>query len=412
MRLKPAAFLVLLIAFNTCSCTKIRAALIKLVSSHESEVATASDKVSAEFTKEDKKRPILRVNLTLVAGGFAMPTDIQFLPGPQRVMVVSEKQGALKWINLRTRQSGTAANLKVISASEQGLLGLAFHPNFSKNQRLYLNYSTTRDGKEVSRVSEWQWPKSPFGKLISERIIMEVVQPYANHNAGQLAFGPDGYLYVGWGDGGWRDDKHGHGQNPKTLLGSMLRIDVNNRSPRRAYGIPKDNPFIKSSKHHPATWAFGLRNPWRYSFSPDGRLIVADVGQNLYEEVNLVGKGKNYGWNSREGFHCFEPKKNCRRNNLSDPILEYGRDEGVSITGGYVQSGSSPKVTKGLYIFGDFASGRIWAAQLPTSAQKKVNQKNFYSLGKWPLAISTFGRDASGRIYVADFGKGGVYQLN
>lgn len=270
----------------------------------------------------------------------------------------------------------------------------------------------SENGNDVSRVSEFTASDKTDlskAKLSAERILMSVVQPYPNHNAGQLAFGPDGMLYVGWGDGGFRNDPKGNGQNPKTLLGSMLRIDVEPAGKGRQYKIPSDNPFVNTAGFAPETFAYGFRNPWRYSFDHKGRLVVADVGQDLYEEVDIVEKGGNYGWNIREGMHCFEPKENCQTKDLRDPVYEYGRTEGQSISGGYVYTGDEISALKNKYVFADFVTGRMWAITLPDKADGKVEKP--YTLGQWPLLPSTFGRDGAGNVYVADFGTGKIFRL-
>jgi len=188
----------------------------------------------------------------------------------------------------------------------------------------------------------------------------------------------------------------------------MLRIDVDKPSEGKAYSIPKDNPFIKKKNFLPEVWAYGLRNPWRYSFDRKGRLIVADVGQDKWEEISIVESGKNYGWNRREGMHCHPPKSECSREGFADPIFEYTRDDGVSITGGFVSLDYSVPELLGRYIFADFVSGRIWALNLPDNSSEKGK---VYTLGKWPLTISTFGRDGKGRIYLADFTLGRIFRI-
>ena len=275
-----------------------------------------------------------------------------------------------------------------------------------------MHYSATSAGREVSRVSEWTLTdrnEIAVAKITRERILLEVEQPYPNHNAGQLAFGPDGMLYIGQGDGGFRADPHRHGQNPATLLGSMLRIDVRpDESGGRPYTIPADNPY-PAGKAAPEAFAIGFRNPWKYSFDPRGRLIVADVGQDKHEEISIVEAGKNYGWDVREAGHCFNPASDCPRAGFVDPVHEYGREEGKSITGGFVYTGRRLPELQGKYVFGDFVSGRIWAMDLPESAGQRV--KTVYSLGKWPVLISTFGQDENGEIYLGDYAQGGIFQL-
>lgn len=364
------------------------------------------------FNDEDIQREKILVNLAQIGSGFTQPVDIQFSPAEKDTAIIAEKTGALKWINFKTKATGTLAKINVITSAEEGLLGAAFHPAYAANGKIYLNYVANENGKDVSRVSEWIVSKPANlaeAVLGDERILMRVVQPYANHNAGQLAFGPDGMLYIGWGDGGFKDDPKGNGQNPLTLLGSMLRISVEPDANGKPYSIPKDNPHVGDARYAPETWAIGFRNPWRYSFDPKGRLIVADVGQDRFEEIDIVEKGGNYGWNRREGFHCFEPKENCETKNLLEPIYEYGRKEGQSLTGGYVYTGTEISSLRNKYVFADFVSGRIWAIELPESSQAKVQK--VYTLGRWPVLISSFGRDAAGNVYAADFGSGKIFRF-
>lgn len=365
-----------------------------------------------KYTDADAAREKIVIQLVQVASGFVQPTDIQFSPLENDIALIAEKQGALKWVNLNTKASGILHKFEVISEAEEGLLGIAFHPQFKDNGKIYFNYTVSENGNDTSRIAEWAVSKPSDmanAKLSNERILMRVVQPYSNHNAGQLQFGPDGMLYIGWGDGGFKDDPKGHGQNPKTLLGSMLRVSVEPDASGKPYTVPADNPFVGNPAYAPETFAWGFRNPWRYSFDPKGRLIVADVGQDLFEEIDIVEKGANYGWNIREGAHCFEPKENCKTENLRDPVYEYGRKEGQSLTGGYVYTGTAIAALKDMYVFADFVSGRIWAIQLPESAQGKVDKA--YTLGQWPVLISAFGRDNGGNLYAADFGSGKILRL-
>ncbi|AOP36020.1 dehydrogenase [Leptospira tipperaryensis] len=395
-------------------CEWIQKTLVEVLGAPDSYKAEGNPNlIQPNFSGKDEQKERILISLKEVSAGFSQPTDLQFPPGESETFLVTEQKGTLRWGKVRKNETGILLTLNVLSEAEQGLLGLAFHPDFAKNGKLYLNYVSKVGGKDTSRVAEWtaSSPKDlPNSKITSERIIMEVVQPYPNHNAGQLAFGQDGFLYVGWGDGGWKDDPKKNGQNPKTLLGSMLRIDVNATENGKGYKIPQDNPFINDACCAPETFAYGFRNPWRYSFDPLGRLILADVGQDLWEEVDIIEKGKNYGWNIKEATHCFDPKQNCDEKGLTDPIYEYGREEGQSITGGYVYSNKAISQLNGKYVFADFVSGRIWALDLPDTTGQPA--KKVYTLGKWPVLISSFGRDASGKVYLTDFGSGKIYRLD
>jgi len=398
---------------NLAGCDSLKSTIVKILGSADKYKAEGDPtNFVPKFTANDAAREKIAISLREVAAGFKQVTDIQFAPGETAMVLIAEKTGALKWVNLKNRQSGLLHQFDVISAAEEGLLGIAFHPQFATNGKIYFNHMVSENGNDVSRVSEFTASdRSDLSKakLAGERILMTVAQPYPNHNAGQLAFGPDDMLYIGWGDGGFRNDPKGNGQNPKTLLGSMLRIDVEPDGKGRQYKIPSDNPYVNTAGFAPEIFAYGFRNPWRYSFDPKGRLIVADVGQDLWEEIDIVEKGGNYGWNIREGMHCFEPKENCQTKDLRDPVYEYGRTEGQSITGGYVYTGDEVSALKNKYVFADFVSGRMWAIALPDKADGKVDKP--YALGQWPLLPSTFGRDGAGNVYVADFGTGKIFRL-
>ena len=236
--------------------------------------------------------------------------------------------------------------------SEEGLLGLAFDPGYGNNGYFYVYYSA--DGPRRSVLSRFSVSKNNpnAADSDSELIVMEILQPFSNHNGGQIAFGPDGYLYIGLGDGGSGGDPSGNGQNKGTLLGAILRIDVNGASSEVRYRITSDNPFVGVPGARGEIWAYGLRNPWRFSFDPvTGLMWVADVGQNEWEEIDIVGKGLNYGWNIMEGNHCFSPRANCDASGLELPIAEYDHSDGCSVTGGYAYRGSDALSLGGLCIW-------------------------------------------------------------
>jgi glucose/arabinose dehydrogenase len=290
------------------------------------------------------------------------------------------------------------------SGNEQGLLGLAFHPNYRTNGYFYVNYTASNPNRTViSRFSVSQSDPNKADKS-SEMIVLEFEQPYSNHNGGQLAFGPDGYLYIAVGDGGSGGDPMGHGQNRSTLLGTILRLDIDSKESGKNYGVPADNPFINNTEGvRPEIYAYGLRNPWRFSFdSVNGELWAGDVGQNSYEEIDRIVKGGNYGWNIMEGNHCF--KSDCSETGLEMPVWEYGRSEGVSVTGGYVYRGDALPELVGHYIYADFASGRIWSlnASQSQNSNKELLKANFN--------ISSFGVDGNQELYICGF-DGKIYQL-
>ena len=278
---------------------------------------------------------------------------------------------------------------------------MALHPRFSKNGIFYLNYTIENSRGRFTVISVYQ--QKNF-KVKYHGDLIKVKQPYANHNAGQLTFDKKGYLYIGFGDGGSGGDPLNHGQNIKTYLGTMIRIKPSLKNLSK-YSIPKDNPFFQSKKFLPEIWVYGLRNPWRYSFDiQTDDLYLADVGQNKYEEINIVKKGRNYGWKVYEGFHCFRNHPLCKSKlKFEKPIYEYSHSLGKSITGGYVYRGSTIKSLNGAYIYGDFVSGRIWALW-------KKNQKNKL-LWNTNFSIVTFGQDKEGEVYFANFFQGDIYKI-
>lgn len=347
-------------------------------------------------------------------GGIAEPTDLAFAPAGMRTLLVAEKGGKLRRFDLsgpEPVEREPLLQLEVLTRSEQGLLGLAFAPDFgSSGGALYFNAtracSNAGGCTQVARVQVQidgeRWTAG------APELLLEVAQPYANHNAGQLAFGPEGALYVGLGDGGWRDDPQGHGQDVATLLGSMLRIDPSRAEGGKPYAIPADQPKITGAP--PETWAVGLRNPWRFSFAPDGRLIVADVGQNRWEELDVVAAGDNLGWAIREGRHCAVEGADCAADGMVEPFYEYPHADGdASVTGGYVYTGAALPALAGRYVFGDFVSGRVWSVPLPADPSGPLVKAEL--LGRWQILPSTFGRDPQGELWVADFGKGDLYQI-
>jgi len=292
-----------------------------------------------------------------------------------------------------------------IAYSEKGLLGMAFHPKYDENGRFFLYYSSSYkhpkfDHKSI--IAEFQVSEDRNVALTSEKIIMVIYQPESNHNGGMLAFGPEGYLFIGTGDGGGAGDNHGksgNGQNLNSLLGKILRIDIDTRKP---YVIPYDNPLVGQNNARAEIWAYGLRNPWRCSF--DGvtdEMFCGDVGQNMYEEVNIIEKGKNYGWRIMEGKHCYNPQEGCDRTNLSLPINEYDHETGISICGGFVYRGKGSAQLTGKYVFGDW-SGKLflltklpngsWVRSLPDIDGKGSNDID----GK----LNSMGKDENGEIYL------------
>ena len=322
----------------------------------------------------------------------------------ERLFVV-EQPGRIRVLERQALVPAPFLNItqKVLSGGERGLLGLAFHPDYHHNGRFFVNYTRKPDGATV--VAEYCRGATATSASHEERILFVVPQPYPNHNGGMVAFGPDGYLYVGLGDGGSKGDPDNRAQNPGDLLGKILRIDVDRGDP---YGIPTDNPFVKEGGR-PEIYALGLRNPWRFSFdAKTGNLWVADVGQYTWEEIDLVVRGGNYGWRVMEGTHCFHPSTDCRTTTFSLPRYEYSHDKGrCSITGGFIYRGRAMFDLTGSYVYGDFCSGEIFALQNPAGSQP-LNEARM--ILKTSLRISSFGEDAAGELYVLDH-KGGIYRL-
>ncbi|KIL37501.1 hypothetical protein SD71_02390 [Cohnella kolymensis] len=333
------------------------------------------------------------------------PVGLEHRDDQPDLIYVIEQPGRIVSLNLKKPSDKPRTVLDITDrvhdeGPEQGLLGLAFHPEHPA--QAYVNYTT----ETHTIIARYDADPGQQGQLdpASEQVLLTFEQPYANHNGGQLAFGPDGYLYIATGDGGNGGDPHNNGQNLDRLLGKILRIDVDKEQGGRAYAIPSDNPFLSGGA--PEIYAYGLRNPWRFSFDPDaGQLWAADVGQNSYEEINIVEKGKNYGWRIQEGTECFNPKEGCDKTGLEQPIFTYGRDQGVSITGGFVYRGKQLPELMGQYIYGDYGSGTIWA----------LSRKDNGSVGneiliESKLNITSFGLDTGGEIYVCDQ-EGQIFQL-
>jgi glucose/arabinose dehydrogenase len=330
--------------------------------------------------------------------------------GTDRLFVV-EQEGVIRVFenNRNVSSSDVFLDIRdiVLFGGEQGLLGLAFHPNFAQNGYFYVDH--VADNPRRTIIARYSVSSSNINQAnrSSEFVLLEVDQPFENHKGGQIAFGPDGYLYIALGDGGSGGDPLGNGQNRKTLLGKILRIDVDSSSQELNYGIPADNPFVGNTEGlREEIYAYGLRNPWRFSFdSATGQLWVADVGQDRMEEIDIVEKGKNYGWNVMEGSLCYSPSEGCNQTGLELPVWEYGHDLGNAVTGGFVYRGSALPELVGSYIYGDYGSGRIWALQYDG-----VNEPTNKELVDSGLSISSFGLDHQNELYICDY-NGKIYKL-
>ena len=351
---------------------------------------------------------------------FNLPIALLQAPNDSARWYVVEQGGAVKLFSGTNPASASTfvdITSRVRSGGEMGLLGMAFHPNFPTDNRVFLSY-TTGTAPLVSRISSFR--SNDGGVTLdatSESILLTIEQPETNHNGGHIAFGPDGYLYIGIGDGGGGGDTHGdrgNGQRLTTMLGKLLRIDIDTAA---SYAIPPTNPFAanavcpaagRASGECPEIYAFGLRNPWRWSFDREnGELWLGDVGQNQWEEVNQVTLGGNYGWRCREGAHDFNPSTpGCSSGGLVDPVTEYNHTLGSSITGGYVYRGPQATALTGRYLFADFGSGRIWA-WIPESATQPREPTQLLDT---ELNISSFGQGNDGELYIVHYG-GTLHQV-
>jgi len=342
-------------------------------------------------------------------------------------LITNEKLEKTPFLNITDR-----VHSPLFPGDERGLLGLAFHPEFGENGFFYLNYVSKDQYTIISKFCLITDDKSSINEVEkSEKILLKIKQPYSNHNGGQLEFGQDGHLYIGLGDGGSAGDPEENGQNNNSLLGSVLRIDVDSDD---LYRIPPSNPFYNIKNVKGEVWLYGLRNPWRFSFdSETGEIYIGDVGQNSWEEIHVLSPldgGANLGWNIMEGSHCFSPQQNCIEAGLTLPVFEYPNDanylktlagfaqtkpaiQGCSITGGYVYRGKSISWFQGHYIFADYCTGKFWSFVYRDSKishftnrteeiRKRTGKRQFY--------VSSFGKDGSGELYFLDYG-GSAYKI-
>lgn len=347
------------------------------------------------------------VDLKTIATGLNNPTHIAD-DGSGRLFVV-EQPGTIRIIENGELLPEPFLDLRdrVEWGGEKGLLSIAFHPRYRENGIFFVDY-TTHVGGLHTHVSRFKTRNPRQADLGSETVLLRIKQPFSNHNGGQLAFGPDGYLYIGMGDGGSANDPHNNGQDLSTLLGALLRIDVDKTQGKRPYGIPKDNPFVGRKGARGEIFAYGLRNPWRFSFDPlNGRLYLADVGQDRQEEIDVIEKGGNYGWRIMEGFICtpgVEPI--CDKSALALPIFAYEQPLGMSITGGFVYRGGDIPDLCGTYLYADYVTQRLWG--LRYNGEKVVAQRQ---LLRKAGHVSSFGRDAQGEIYITDHQAGRILRL-
>lgn len=353
------------------------------------------------------------IRLDPYLSGFSAPLAVTHAADGSGRLYVVEKRGVIKLATgdrVATTPFLDIQSLIRSSGSEQGLLGLAFHPRYAQNGLFYVDYTDTNGNTVVARYTARATRDSAAPE--SAQVLLRIAQPAANHNGGHLAFGPDGYLYIGTGDGGGAGDQFRNAQNTQVLLGKMLRLDVDRPAGNMPYGIPADNPYASGAGgNRPEIWAYGLRNPWRYTFDRGtGDLYIADVGQNVYEEINVqpagsVG-GQNYGWPRMEAAHCFPETTRCDTAGLTLSVAEYSHSDGCSVTGGYVYRGQAHPQLTGAYIFGDYCSGRIWTLYRPAGGQWVKTQAI-----QSPVQISSFGEDEAGELYVTGLSDGRVYRV-
>ena len=366
---------------------------------------TSSPTITANLPPLDS----LTIHVKAIASGFEHPVYLTHAGDGSGRLFVVEQPGRIRII--KNGQVLPTPFLDIVSivgssATEQGLLSVAFHPDYANNGFFFVDYTNVNGNTVIARYHVSANPD--VADPTSAKILLTIDQPYPNHNGGQLVFGPDGYLYVGMGDGGSANDPHNNGQSLDTLLGKILRLDVNQGDP---YGVPADNPFVGQANARPEIWAYGLRNPWRFSFDrATNDMYIADVGQNKYEEVDFAAAGtpggQNYGWRLMEGLHCFNPAQ-CDPASLNVvlPVAEYDHSQGCSITGGYVYRGTQFPALTGVYFYADYCSGQLWG--LRREANGSWSQAK---LAQLDANISSFGQDAAGEVYVIDH-RGKVFQI-
>ena len=360
-----------------------------------------------------RQTPPVSSGLKTMATGLDFPLYLTTAPGDNNRLFIVEKGGLIRIIKNETLLKTPFLDIRnlVSGGSEQGLLGLAFDPGYVTNNRFYVSYTDTAGDTRIVRylVSDNQ----DVAKTTPDRVILTIDQPFANHNGGNIVFGPDGYLYIGMGDGGSGNDPQGNGQDPTDLLGSLLRIDVR---PQGDYAVPGDNPFISQPSFRPELWDIGLRNPWRFSFDrKTGDLYIADVGQNAREEINVAtaaqggGRGLNYGWNIMEGTLCTPGiNPNCQKTGLTLPVLDYDHSSGTcSVTGGYVYRGSAIPELQGTYFYSDYCAG--WVKSFVYRNGTISDHKDWKSLSPGGN-ITSFGEDGQGELYILT-SQGGVYRI-
>ena len=374
---------------------------------------------------------VSQIQTRKIADGFDKPIYAVSHPTDHKMIFVVEQKGVIKIVNNKTVLKLPFLDIQdrvhypLFPGDEMGLLGFAFHPEFSINGFCFVNYVDKNDYSIISRFKADSLTINPS----SEKILLKLKQPYSNHNGGGIAFGPDGYLYIGFGDGGSAGDPETNAQNLNNFLGKILRIDVNTNPEK--YTIPHNNPFIGKKNVKEEIFCYGLRNPWRFSFdSLTGDLFIGDVGQNNWEEIDVILAnkmgGQNFGWNIMEGFHCYPEEIECNNTNLIEPIWEYPNNanyfktlagikqnkmDGCSITGGYVYRGNKIPEFYGRYIFGDYCTGKVWSFIYENGETKNIKNHTLEilnSMNKNSFYLSSFGKTSEGELFIVDY-NGGIY---
>jgi glucose/arabinose dehydrogenase len=389
-------------------------------------LASCSESSDAETTAEPASRPapaaarqepagaLPQLKLESVFGSLRFNQMTGMYPahdGSGRLFVI-EQPGRIMAFDPSARSPQAGVYMDIArrvdaTGNEMGLLGFAFAPDYARTGAFYLNYTAGNPRRTV--ISRFRSNQAhTAGDPGSEEVLLEIGQPFVNHNGGQILFGPDGFLYIGMGDGGSARDPMGNGQNPAVLLGKLLRIDVAGAGPDRAYRVPADNPFAGQPGVREEIWATGLRNPWRFSFDPEGgALWLADVGQNTREEINVVTKGGNYGWAVMEGAGCLGGGSNCDSSGFIPPVIDYPTGQNCSVTGGFVYRGKQIEGLSGAYVYGDYCSGRVWGLRYDGA-----NVTEHVEFLDADVRISSFAVDAQGEIYVlAHDNAGGIFKL-
>ncbi len=351
----------------------------------------------------------------IVVEGLQTPVFVTHAGDGSGDLYVLEKAGTIRIVRAGELLADPFLDIServTTAGNEQGLLGLAFAPDYVESGYFFVNYSATNDDTVIARFQRVADSAPPRADPTGEFVVLQLAQPARNHNGGMLAFGPDGYLYIGMGDGGASGDRYGNGQNPDTLLGKMLRLDVTS-DPTQPYTIPADNPWVgvdwNGQDVRDEIWAVGLRNPWRYSFDrATGDLWIGDVGQNQYEEIHFAAAasdgGQNYGWPIMEASHCYA-SSDCDVTGLTLPVAEYSHTGHCSVTGGYVYRGAAFPTLAGVYFYGDYCSGTIWATW-PTGDVWQTAE--LFDSG---VQLSSFGEDEAGELYLTDMSGGRLLRL-